>query len=143
MTRKERYGLAILLLVASSLPQPSAGQSGQLLVELNKLEAGDDGGCRSFFLFRNGLDYGLDGFEMSLAVLDPDGVIDRLLTIDAAPVPAQRTTLRLFDIPETACADVSEIILHDIPVCSADNGQPTECFDVIELRSRAEAALVR
>ena len=39
---------------------------------------------------------------MSLAIFDASGVIDRLLSIDAAPLPAARTTLKLFEIPDIA-----------------------------------------
>lgn len=133
---------ALLALGASA----AAAQGGRLGVELNKLEDGEAGACRAFFLFRNEAGVGLEGFEMSLAILDGGGVIDRLLTIDAAPVPAGRTTLRLFDIPETACAEVSQIILHDVPVCEAEGpegAEPPDCYAMMDLASRADAALVR
>ena len=134
-----RTALVALLLAASS----AAAQPGRIGVELNKLEDGEDGACRAFFLFRNVGDVTLEGFEMSLAILDGGGVIDRLLTIDAAPLPASRTTLRLFDIPETGCAGISEIILHDIPVCEAADAEPRDCYALIDLASRATAELVR
>ena len=47
---------------------------------------------------------------MSLAILDGNGVIDRLLSIDAAPLPADRTTLKLFEIPGLACANISQVL---------------------------------
>jgi hypothetical protein len=107
-----------------------------VLAELNKVETVEEG-CRSFFLFRNGTDTTLTGFEMSLAVLDRDGIIDRLLTINAAPLPARRTTLKLFDIPDMACEDVGELILHDIATCADDAGRTIDCFDLLRLSSRA------
>ncbi|MEE8500504.1 MAG: hypothetical protein V3S27_08005, partial [Kiloniellales bacterium] len=76
----------------------ASAQSGQLVVELNKFETIENG-CRTFFLFRNQTGMTFQGFEMSLAILDKQGVIDRLLTVDAAPLKAERTTLKLFEIP--------------------------------------------
>ena len=134
-----RILLPALLLAASA----AAAQPERIGVELNKLEDGEDGACRAFFLFRNGSDVALEGFEISLAILDGGGVIDRLLTIDAAPLPASRTTLRLFDIPETGCTNISEIILHDIPVCEVADAEPRDCYALIDLASRAAAELVR
>ncbi len=134
---------AILAVAALAIAHPAPAQSGKLLVELNKLEESEANGCRSFFLFRNGSGLTFEAFEMSLAVLATDGVIDRLLTIDAAPLPADRTALRLFDIPEIGCSKISEFILHDIPVCKPQNADETDCFLFIELNSRAGAALVR
>lgn len=130
-------GLALLF------PFASAAQSGGLTVELNKVEPSDTGGCSAFFLFRNETDNSFDGFEMSLAVLDTQGVIDRLLSIDAAPLPVSRTTLKLFEVPEIACSDISEILLHDLTSCRPQNGTEMDCFPILTLRSRAAAALVK
>lgn len=133
--------VALAASLASTLSAPA--QTGRMMVELNKLEDGDDGACRSFFLFRNASGLTLEEFEVSLAVISKDGIIDRLLTIEAAPLPADRTTLRLFDIPETACDRIGELILHDIPVCKPQNEEPVDCYSFIDLESRADALLTR
>lgn len=128
---------------AMMLGPMALAQDGTLSVELNKFEAGEDGGCRAFFLFRNGTDESFEGFEMSLAILDNAGVIDRLLSIDAAPLPVQRTTLKLFEIPSIACGDISEILLHDLTSCRPQNAEEMDCFPILSLGSKANAALVK
>ena len=80
---------------------------------------------------------------MSLAVLDTSGIIDRLLTIDAAPLPANRTTLKLFEIPEMSCTKISEILLHEIASCKPQNDDEIDCYPLLELKSRTDAALVK
>lgn len=115
-------------------------QDGRLGIELNKLET-FEGGCRSFFLFRNRTDLALSNFEMSLAILDRGGVIDRLLTIDAAPLAADRTTLKLFEVPGMACDTIGEVILHDIAACGAADGPIPDCFAIIDLTSLTSAPL--
>ncbi len=132
-------GLAVAALANSALAQ---SEDTKLSIELNKLET-FEGGCRSFFLFRNRTDLTLSSFEMSLAILDRHGVIDRLLTINAAPLPAVRTVLKIFEIPEITCDNIGEMILHDIAACATASNTAIECFDVIELSSRAAAALVK
>jgi len=134
---------AIAVSLTTLLPASAMAQSGGLTVELNKVEASDTGGCSAFFLFRNETDNSFDGFEMSLAILDTQGVIDRLLSIDAAPLPVSRTTLKLFEIPEIACEDISEILLHDLTSCRPQNGDEMDCFPILTLRSKAAAALVK
>lgn len=129
--------LTLLALLAAPMAQAQS-----LNVELNKLEDAETG-CQAFFLFRNGLEQNLTGFEMSLAILTSDGIIDRLLTIDAAPLPAQRTTLKLFEIPEIQCTAIGDILLHDIGACTPQNGDELDCFSFLELNSRASAALVK
>ncbi len=131
--------------LASTMLHPvgASAQDGSLTVELNKFETSDSGGCRAFFLFRNQSGKAFEGFEMSLAILNGDGVIDRLLNIDAAPLPVARTTLKLFEIPGIACTDISEILLHAIESCKPQNEDNLDCFPIVALKSRATAPLVK
>ncbi|WP_235442155.1 hypothetical protein [Rhabdonatronobacter sediminivivens] len=135
--------MAVIAAVLGIAPAiPAQAETGQLRIELNKFEETEDSGCRAFFLFRNETGLTLTGFEMSLAILDRDGVIDRLLTIDAAPLPTARTTLKLFEIPEIRCSAISEILLHDLPSCQPQNAPEMDCFPLLELVSRTDAAIV-
>jgi hypothetical protein len=137
-------GLALAVMPAALFAQDAAAPPpGSLGVELNKLEDNGTGGCRAFFLFRNASGVAFDGFEMSLAIFDPDGVIDRLLSIDAAPLPVERTTLKLFEVPDLACDRIAEVLLHDMPVCRPQNAESIDCFPILALTSRAPAALVQ
>ena len=136
-------GVAVACLSAGPFSGAAQAQDGRLTVELNKFEDSEPQGCRAFFLFRNQSGMTLEGFEVSLAILDADGVIDRLLTIDAAPLPAARTTLKLFEIPETGCSDISEILLHDVTSCKPQNADETDCFAIMDLVSRTPAPLVK
>lgn len=132
-----------LLLFLGGMALPGAAQERKLIVELNKFEEAETDGCRAYFLFRNQSGKAFEGFEMSLAVLDSQGVIDRLLTIDAAPLPVARTTLKLFEIPEIGCADISEILLHAIDQCKPQNEDAIDCFAIVDLASRTSAPLVK
>ncbi len=114
-----------------------------LAVELNKFETAENGSCRAFFLFRNDSGKSFAGFEMSLAILNGSGIIDQLLSIDAAPLPAARTTLKLFEIPDIACDAISEILLHDLPSCQPQNEDEMDCFPILDLVSRTSAGLVK
>lgn len=138
-----RLTLSSCLALSVAFPGSAQEPSG-LTVELNKIEPTEEGGgCRAYFLFRNGTGNAFDGFEMSLAILDGDGVIDSLLSIDAAPLPVARTTLKLFEIPGIACGDISEILLHDITSCRPQNAEETDCFPILTLDSKAPPALVK
>lgn len=141
---RQFIGLVIVFLSISAAPiQSMATEDAKLTVELNKFEASESAGCRAYFLFRNQSGKAFEGFEMSLAVLDTQGVIDRLLNIDAAPLPVERTTLKLFEIPEIACTDISEILLHAIDSCKPQNEAEIDCFPIVNLVSRTSAPLVK
>ena len=133
-------GLAIALIGPPVLAQ-TVVPAGKLTIEINKFEEIAGGGCRAFFLFQNATGKSFEGFEMSLAIFNADGVIDRLLSIDAAPLPVARTTLKLFEIPQIACASISEVLLHDVPVCKPQNEDNTDCYPMLELKSRTSAPL--
>ncbi len=119
----------------------AAQESKRLTVEINKFEAADEGTCRAFFLFRNDTGQTFEGFELSIAVLDTSGVIDRLLSVDAAPLPVARTTLKLFEIPEIGCDAISELIVHDIPSCKPENAEPMDCYAIVDWISRTGVRL--
>ncbi len=122
---------------------PAWAEGGILTVELNKFEVTETADCRTFFLFRNDTGKSFEAFELSLAILNTSGVIDRLLTIDASPIPVARTTLKLFEIPEMRCADISEVLLHEIEACKPQNEEPLDCFPLLDLVSRTSATLVK
>ena len=132
------FGMATLL-----ASQPLWAEDGKLGIEVNKFEEIAGGGCRAYFLFQNNTPTSFEGFEMSLAIFDKAGTIDRLLSIDAAPLPVARTTLKLFEIPQIACANIGQILLHDVPVCKPQNAENTDCYPLITLNSRTSAALVK
>ncbi|MEM1007314.1 MAG: hypothetical protein AAF496_16380 [Pseudomonadota bacterium] len=137
-----RLGI-ISAIILALLAVTAQADNGKLSIELNKFEPGEAGGCRAFFLFRNQTDNSFEEFEMSLAVLDGNGVIDRLLSIDAAPLPVQRTVLKLFEIPEIDCTNISEVLLHDLPACKPQNAEPIDCFPLLALSSKTPAGLAQ
>ena len=137
--RKSLFGTVALTLMTVT----AQADEGRLGIELNKFEPADNGGCRAFFLFRNQTDNSFEDFEMSLAILDSNGVIDRLLSIDAAPLPVQRTVLKLFEIPQIECSNISEVLLHDLPACKPQNAEPLDCFPLLTLGSKTSANLAR
>ena len=130
-----------LALVIGICPWAIAQESKQLTVEINKFEAADEGTCRAFFLFRNDTGQTFEEFELSIAVLDTSGVIDRLLSVDAAPLPVARTTLKLFEIPEIGCDAISELIVHDIPACKPENAESMDCYAIVDWVSRTRVRL--
>lgn len=132
-----------LFLTTCLAAMPAFAQENSLTVELNKFEDTDAGHCSVFFLFRNATGKSLEEFEMSLAILDNSGVIDRLLTVDAAPLPIARTTLKLFEIPNTNCAEISQVLLHAIDACRPQNEDQMDCFPILRLVSKTTAELVK
>lgn len=133
----------LTLLFTIALTSPSNAEEtapGTLSVELNKLDTADTS-CQAFFLIRNEAGMSFEALELSFAILDTDGIINQLLTVNAAPVPVARTSLKLFELPNISCPQIGELLLHDIPACTPQNAEPRDCFPLITLSSRAAVPL--
>lgn len=106
-------------------------------VELNKVEQ-LDAACRAYLLFENGLDSGFEEFRLDLVLFDAEGVIARRIAVEAAPLRANRSVVKLFDLADLRCEEIDRVLLNDIAPCSDANGQRDDCVDIVALRSRTD-----
>lgn len=108
-------------------------------VELNKLEP-QDGACRAYLVFENQTDQNFSGLTLDLVMFDKDGVIGKRLAVNAAPLPASKTSVKLFDIDGLTCADIGRILINDALDCADSGGEVPNCVALIEPSSRSEVA---
>lgn len=142
--RNTRHGLlaaAFVLIawtaVASGAEESSAGP-GQLRVELNKLEPMESA-CRAYLLFENRTSGTLGSLKLDLVMFNPEGVISRRLAVEGGPLPAGKTSVKLFDIEDVACSSVDRVLLNGVLACSDDQGERSDCLALIETASRSSA----
>jgi hypothetical protein len=76
-------------------------------------------------------------------MFDSGGVIAKRMALDAAPLPAQKTTVKLFDVQQLACLEVGQILLNEIMACRDQSGTRTDCATLVEPSSRATAAFAK
>ena len=130
-------------LVSATLALPPAtAQTSGLAIELNKAED-VDGSCVASLVFQNNLGATLDRFNLDLFLFDPQGVIVRRVTIDMAPLLDGKTRVAQFHLHEGACAEVSRILVNDIPQCRAETGEPVNCLAGLAVSSRGAIALTK
>jgi hypothetical protein len=137
-----RATLALLLLAASSLlhqPAAAAAADGAVAapvrVELNRLEALEGGGCRVYLVVGNAGPAPLESLRLDLVLFGRDGVIDRRLAVEAGPLRAAKTTVRLFDVADYPCAELGSLLLNDVLACGGGAGP--DCLAAVETASRA------
>jgi hypothetical protein len=116
--------------------------AGSLSVELNKLEP-QDGACRAYLVFENRTGTSFSGLTLDLVMFDSEGVIAKRLAVDAAPLPAEKTSVKLFDIEGLACANIGRILINDALDCVDEGGEISECVTRIEPSSRSQAPLIK
>ena len=143
--RRAVAGVAMVVGLVSAMvlgPPTALAQSGGLSIELNKTED-FDGGCMASFVFQNNLGETLDRFNLDLFLFDPEGVIVRRVTIDMAPLLDGKTRVAQFHLHAGACAELSRILVNDIPQCRAETGEPVDCLAGLAVSSRSAILLTK
>jgi hypothetical protein len=116
-------------------PAPeAAGETGRVSIELNRLEARNEG-CRVWMLVRNP-GAAVDPLRLDLVVFGKDQVVNRRIALDLGPLPAEKTMARIFDLTGTPCDGVGHILLNDVLACGPD--APAACLARLAVSSRAQ-----
>lgn len=128
----------------SSTNAKSAGakDQGRLGIELNKLEQVDEI-CRIYFVFENAINHELETLQLELVLFDTKGFIQRRLTLDAAPIAEDKTSVKLFDLPATQCTDVGRILINDVLAMSSPDGALPNDVSQLDLSSKLDVDLFK
>lgn len=112
-------------------------------VELNKLEP-QSNACRVYFLIENG-GPAIKTLKLDLFVLGRDGIVEKRLAVETAPIAASKTIVKLFDLAGVPCERVGKVLLNDVMTCYAATQAPApSCLDRVEITSRTpEVPFVR
>lgn len=132
--------LLALLLVAA--PPAGADQAGTLAAELNKLEQIDDS-CRVYMVFTNGTGTALEALKLELVLFDGDGFIQRRLTLDAAPIPADKTSVKLFDLAGHQCDSTGRVLVNQVLEMAGSDGPLADGLARLRLSSKLDVDLFK
>jgi hypothetical protein len=126
-------------LCCRALPVP-AEPPKSIGLELNKLEE-QGGNCRAYLVIANPGSAGFSGFTLDLVLFDRGGTIMCRLAVDIAPVRPEKTMVKVFDIPETACGAIGSILVNDVLHCRDASGDVTGCVDQVRTSSKLPVTL--
>ena len=143
-SRQAAIGLTLLLSGAlfARATTEAAEAPAAIGVELNRLED-QAGSCRAYVVVRNPGTADFSGFALDLVVFDRGGTIMRRLAIDVAPVRPAKTSVKVFDIPETACSAIGSILVNDVIHCRDASGDVTGCIDRLSTSSKLAVSLMK
>ena len=118
------------LALAALLSAPAAAQEGPapagLSLELNRLEQNGPA-CRATLVARNGFEESLDEAAFELVTFDTAGLIGLMTVIDFGAMPAGKTLVRRFDLPETDCGQLSRILVNSVARCAGQGIDLPRC----------------
>jgi hypothetical protein len=140
--RLDRYDAAACFVVACAAglaadPLGAQAPAPAITIELNKLEPAD-AACRIFLLLQNRSAEDYDALTLELVSFDPEGLIGQRLAVDLAPLRPRKTAVQLFDLPDTACARVSRVLLNEVSACSAGGVAVDGCLDRLQVSARGQ-----
>jgi len=130
------------LIAAPGHAQDAEDDAAQIGLELNKLEPQADS-CRAYMVVKNTTPHRLEAYALDLVIFDTEEVIANRLRVRLEDLRANKTVVRLFDIPKTRCESVGRLLLNKIATCELAGGGAVDCLDLTRTRSRAGADFVK
>ena len=131
-----------LLFATPGQAQDAEGGAAQIGLELNKLESQGES-CRAYMVFENATPHRFDAYALDLVIFDTEEMIANRLRVRLEDLRANKTVVRLFDIPETRCESVGRILLNKIAACEVADGGAVDCLGLTRTRSRARVDFVQ
>lgn len=130
-------------------PGPAAPESGQVSLELNKLEtvpaaAGQAASCRAYLVASNP-ETGpkVDTIRLDLVLFGTDGVIARRIALDIGPLQPGRIQVRPFELRDLPCESIGQVLVNDTLLCKVGGAEQTDCMDRIRTVSRVAAKFIK
>jgi hypothetical protein len=124
-------------------PAPGGAEPPSTIgVELNRLE--DQGGnCRVYLVITNPGAAEFSGLALDLVVFDRGGTIMRRLAAEVAPLRPAKTSVKVFDISETACGATGSILVNNVIHCRGKSGDVSGCVDRLSTSSKLAVTLLK
>lgn len=116
---------ALLFAAALAFTGPALAQSGDIHVELNKLQP-VDGACRAYLVTQNLSDDRFDSLKLDVVMFDADGIVAKRLAIQLAPMPAGKTSLKVFDMADLGCDQIGQLLLNNVLECTTAPTSPED-----------------
>jgi len=69
------------------------------------------------------------------------GTIAQRLAIELSPIRPAKTTVKVFDIPQTACGGIGSILVNDVIHCRDASGDVADCINRISTSSKLPVTL--
>jgi len=130
--------IAMLGLAAS----PAAAQEPGIGLELNKLEPADRA-CRAYLVTENRTARAFTSLNLDLVMFGPDGVIARRLAVETAPLPADKTTVKAFNIAGLDCGAIGRVLLNGVLACEDAQGERDDCLAMLDTAAKGELSFVK
>lgn len=135
IVQKFLYGAAAFICLICTGGNLAIAAPQSLKLELNKLEPRTNA-CRAYFVIENKSGAAYTGLKLDLVIFNGDGIVANRLAVETAPLPANKTRLKVFDIQGAGCSAISRVLLNDVLACETGGQPANNCLASIETGSR-------
>ncbi|PJK27429.1 Tat pathway signal sequence domain protein [Minwuia thermotolerans] len=136
------FRILMIALAALALAGGAAAAAERLGLELNKLEP-RDGACRAYIVIENGTPTAFESLKLDLVMFDREGIVAERLALEVAPLPAGKTSLKVFDVAGLACGQVGRVLLNEVLACDDGTGARDGCMDFVETSARGGLEFIK
>lgn len=134
--------LALPVLLAL-LPLTARAQDEAILsIELNKITQAD-AACRMVFMLRNDTAKQVESLVYETVLIGKDGNVQLLTLFDFRDAPVGATRVRQFDIPDTQCDGIGQILFNDVHSCKSGDQQSELCVSAARVSSRVDMEVLQ
>ena len=91
------------------------------------------------FVTHNGLASDLESSGFEMVVFDANGLVKLMTVFDFGALPADKTVVRRFDLPDTGCQSVSRILVNGAARCRGEGIEAGDCATALKTRNLTDA----
>lgn len=129
---------ALALTTGTAIAQEAAEPAeGGLKLDLNTLQQ-NDSGCLMTFVAENAMEHSLQKAAYEVVFFNGEGLVERMTVLDFQDLPAGRTRVRQFNLPDMQCDNVSRVLINDVSACEGAGVEPATCLEGLSLSSKSE-----
>ena len=129
-------------LAPSARAQDSAAAASAVRIELNKLETMGEA-CRAYLLLENKSAISFESLKLDLVLFDGEGIVAKRLAVEGAPLPSDKTSLKVFDITGLPCDGIGRILLNKLTACSDETGKRDDCLGMVATSARGTVPFIK
>ena len=137
--------LIFLVSLVASVPAQDAAapdKAPPIKLQLNRLETAGEA-CRATMLVDNSRGPALRSYKVDLFAFDTEGIAQKRVAVEFGPVPARKTTIKIFDVPGISCARVGRVLLNDVLACEGGEAGREGCLERTETETKASVPFDR
>ncbi|NJS14046.1 MAG: hypothetical protein HC788_04820 [Sphingopyxis sp.] len=123
------------------IAEAGAETAPKLAIELNKAEQAGTA-CSLSFVVANPTGVDITSLSTEIVLFGADNGVLRFAIFDFQQLPATKTRVRQFNLPDTSCGSLKRIIINDVSTCEGGVAAADVCARGFSVETRTSVELM-